>query len=126
MTVRRLVYKNGIDTLLDCAKIVAKQNPKVVFLAVGKGPDMNSVQAKINELGIQNNFRLAGFVPDEDLPAYYNASDFFVLPSKSGEGLPLVALEAMACSLPVIATKTGGIAEILDKRFGKIIPPNDS
>ena len=124
LTVRRLVYKNGIDTLIDCANIVAKKNPKVVFLAVGKGPDMNSVQTKINELGLQNNFRLAGFVPDEDLPSYYNAADFFVLPSKSGEGLPLVALEAMACGLPVIATNTGGIGEVLNVKFGKIIAPN--
>ncbi len=124
LTVRRLVYKNGIDTLIDCANIAIKKNPKVVFLAVGKGPDLTSVQAKINELGIQNNFRLAGFVPDEELPSYYNAADFFVLPSKSGEGLPLVALEAMSCGLPVIATNTGGIAEILHSKFGMIVAPN--
>jgi len=121
LTVRRLVYKNGVDTLMDCADIAIRQNPKVVFLAVGKGPDMNSVQANINELGIQNNFRLAGFVPDEELPSYYNAADFFVLPSKSGEGLPLVALEAMACALPVIATAVGGIGEILNSKFGKLV-----
>ena len=59
-------------------------------------------------MGIETNFRLAGFVSDEDLPFYYNAADMFVLPSKSGEGLPLVALEAMACAIPVIATDVGG------------------
>jgi glycosyltransferase involved in cell wall biosynthesis len=124
LTVRRLVYKNGVDTLIECANLAIRHNPKVVFLAVGKGPDMNSVQAKINELGLQNNFRLAGFVPDEELPSYYNAADFFVLPSKSGEGLPLVALEAMACALPVIATDVGGISEILNPKFGKLVAPN--
>jgi glycosyltransferase involved in cell wall biosynthesis len=124
LTVRRLVYKNGVDTLIECANLAIRQNSKVVFLAVGKGPDMNSVQAKINELGIQNNFRLAGFVPEEELPSYYNAADFFVLPSKSGEGLPLVALEAMACALPVIATDVGGIGEILNPKFGRLVAPN--
>ncbi len=115
LTVRRLVYKNGIDMLIEGANIVVKKNRKVVFLVVGKGPDQSSVQSKIRELGIENNFKLTGFVPDQDLPLYYNAADFFVLPSKSGEGLPLVALEAMACALPVIATDVGGISEVLSK-----------
>jgi len=124
LTVRRLVYKNGIDTLIESANIAVKKNPKIVFLVVGKGPDLNNVQMKINQLGIENNFRLTGFVKDEDLPLYYNAADFFVLPSKSGEGLPLVALEAMACGLPVIATNVGGISEILMEDYGKLVPPN--
>jgi glycosyltransferase involved in cell wall biosynthesis len=124
LTVRRLVYKNGIDTLIESANIAVKKNPKIVFLVVGKGPDLNNVQMKIKQLGIENNFRFTGFVKDEDLPFYYNAADFFVLPSKSGEGLPLVALEAMACGLPVIATDVGGISEILMEDYGKLVPPN--
>jgi len=46
------------------------------------------------------------------------------LPSKSGEGLPLVALEAMACGLPLLATDVGGTREILMKDYGKLVPPN--
>ena len=125
VTVRRLVYKNGIDTLLESAKIVVKENPEIVFLAVGKGPDFEGVKAKIAQLGIEKNFLLAGFVSDENLPSYYNAADLFVLPSKSGEGLPLVALEAMACGLPVVATDVGGIREIMISGFGKIVSPNN-
>ena len=124
ITVRRLVYKNGIDTLIEAAAIAVKKNPNLIFLVVGKGPDQNGVQARIRELGIEDNFRLAGFVSDEDLPFCYNAADFFVLPSKSGEGLPLVALEAMACGLPVVATDVGGIREILTDDFGALVPPN--
>ncbi len=125
LTVRRLVYKNGVDTLLESANIAIKKNPRIVFLVVGKGPDMNSVQTQIKQLGIETNFKLAGFVPDEELAAYYNTADLFVLPSKSGEGLPLVALEAMACGLPVIATNVGGINEILINKFGRLVPPNN-
>jgi glycosyltransferase involved in cell wall biosynthesis len=124
LTVRRLVYKNGIDTLIEGANIAIRKNPKITFLVVGKGPDLNNVQMRIRQLGIENNFRLTGFVKDEDLPFYYNAADFFVLPSKSGEGLPLVALEAMACGLPVIATNVGGISEILMEDYGKLVPSN--
>lgn len=124
LTVRRLVYKNGVDTLIEGANIAVKKNPRIVFLAVGKGPDSESVKLRIHELGIEGNFKLAGFVSDEDLPFYYNVADIFVLPSKSGEGLPLVALEAMACAMPVIATDVGGIREILMADYGKLVPPN--
>jgi len=124
LTVRRLVYKNGIDTLIESAKIAVKMNPRLVFLVVGKGPDFEKVKEKIEELGIQENFRLTGFISDEDLPFYYNAADFFVLPSKSGEGLPLVALEAMACGVPVTATNVGGISEVMKEDYGKLVPPN--
>lgn len=124
LTVRRLVYKNGVDTLIEGANIAVKKNLRIVFLAVGKGPDSERVKLRINELGIAANFKLAGFVSDEDLPIYYNAADIFVLPSKSGEGLPLVALEAMACALPVIATDVGGVREILNEDYGKLVPPN--
>lgn len=125
LTVRRLVYKNGVDTLLDCAKLAVAKNPKIVFVAVGKGPDLESVRAQVAELGLSSNFRLAGFVSDADLPSYYNLADLFVLPSKSGEGLPLVANEAMACGLPVVATDVGGIKEILPKEYGKLVPPSN-
>jgi len=124
LTVRRLVYKNGIDTLLESAKLVIKNNRKLVFVVVGKGPDFEEVKEKIVQLGMQRNFRLTGFVSDRDLPFYYNVADFFVLPSKSGEGLPLVALEAMACALPVIATNVGGISEVMSEKYGKLVPPN--
>ena len=124
ITVRRLVFKNGIDTLIECANLAVKKNPNIVFLVVGKGPDQSSVQIRAQQLGIEDNFRLTGFVKDEDLPFYYNVADFFVLPSKSGEGLPLVALEAMACGLPVIATDVGGISEVLMEKWGMLVPAN--
>ena len=126
LTVRRLVYKNGIDTLIESANLAVKMNFKIVFLAVGKGPDFNNVQVRIKQLGIERNFKLTGFVKDEDLPLYYNTADLFVLPSKSGEGLPLVALEAMACGLPVVATNVGGIREIMNNKYGKLVPPNNA
>lgn len=125
LTVRRLVYKNGIDTLIESANLAVKKDPKIVFLAVGKGPDMDSVRQQIKELGLEGNFKLAGFVPDEELHLYYNTPDLFVLPSKSGEGLPLVAQEAMACGLPVVATDVGGISEIMVKGYGKLVPANN-
>jgi glycosyltransferase involved in cell wall biosynthesis len=122
LTVRRLVYKNGIDTLIESARIAVNQNPKIVFLTVGTGPDKEAVQTKIQQIGISERFRLTGFVSDAELPEYYNAADLFVLPSKSGEGLPLVALEAISTGLPVVATNVGGIREVLTEGYGKLVP----
>ena len=124
-TVRRLVYKNGVDTLLETAKATVQSNRRLVYLVIGKGPDLDDVKARIAQLGIEKNFILAGFVSDEDLPSFYNAADFFVLPSKSGEGLPLVAMEAMACGLPLLATDVGGIKEVMFEGYGKIVPPSN-
>jgi len=126
LTVRRLVYKNGVDTLLESAKMAIEENPHLLFLVIGSGPDREKINAKIREFRLEKNFRLLGFVPDADLPHYYKAADLFVLPSKSGEGMPLVLLEAMACGLPVVATNVGGVPEIIDRDCGKIVPPNDA
>jgi glycosyltransferase involved in cell wall biosynthesis len=123
LTVRRLVYKNGIDTLIETAANALKQNPNLIFLVVGSGPDQTQIQTQITKMGISTHFKLMGFVPDNELASFYNAADLFVLPSKSGEGLPLVSLEAMACGLPVIATDVGGIREIVPEAYGKFVPP---
>ncbi len=125
-SVRRLVYKNGIDTLIESAYLVARNNPNVLFDVAGKGPSRKLIEDRIKELGIEDNIKLTGFVPDELLPVYYNAADYFVLPSASGEGLPLVLFEAMACGLPVIATTVGGTPEIISHmKNGVLVPPRN-
>lgn len=126
LTVRRLVYKNGIDLLLQSAKIAVEKNPRLLFLVAGSGPDLEKISLTIRKFKLEKNFKLLGFVSDEQLPLYYNASDVFVLPSKSGEGMPLVLLEAMACGLPVIATNVGGVPEIVNKKCGRVVSSNDA
>jgi teichuronic acid biosynthesis glycosyltransferase TuaC len=126
LSVRRLVYKNGLGTLIESVPSVARNHPDTLFVVAGKGPSRKLIENRIKELGIQDNIKLSGFVPDELLPTYYGAADYFVLPSASGEGLPLVLLEAMACGLPVLATKVGGTPEIVKhKKTGVLVPPRN-
>lgn len=126
LSVRRLVYKNGLDTLIESVPHVARNHPDVLFVVAGKGPSKKLIEERIKELEIEENIKLAGFVPDELLPVYYAAADYFVLPSSSGEGLPLVLLEAMACKLPVIATIVGGTPEIIEHmKNGVLVPPRN-
>ncbi len=125
-SVRRLVYKNGIDTLIESAHLVARNNPDILFVVAGKGPSRKLIEEHIKELGIEDNIKLTGFVPDELLPVYYNAADYFVLPSASGEGLPLVLSEAKACGLPGIATTVGGTPEMISHmKNGVLVPPRN-
>jgi glycosyltransferase involved in cell wall biosynthesis len=126
LTVRRLVYKNGLDTLIESASLLVRNRPNLLFIVIGNGPDRKFITNRIRQLGINDNVRLAGFVPEELLPLYYNAADYFVIPSSSGEGLPMVLLEAMACGLPVIATTVGGTPEIIkDMINGALVPPRN-
>jgi glycosyltransferase involved in cell wall biosynthesis len=124
LTIRRLVYKNGLDTFIESASLLTRDYPYLLFIVIGKGPNRTLIEKRVRELGIGDNVRLAGFVPEKLLPLYYNAADYFVIPSSSGEGLPLVLLEAMACGLPVIATTVGGTPEIIkDMKNGVLVPP---
>ncbi len=126
LSVRRLVYKNGLGTLIESVPLVARNHPDTLFVVAGKGPSRKLVEDRIKELGIEDNVKLTGFVPDRLLPVYYDAADYFILPSASGEGLPLVLLEAMACGLPVIATTVGGTPEIIKHmKNGVLVPPRN-
>jgi glycosyltransferase involved in cell wall biosynthesis len=83
-TARRLVFRNGLDTLLAaCAKL--REQKDVVVVIGGRGPERPILERVIREENL-GNVRLVGFVPDEDLPDFYRAADAFVLPSRPGEG----------------------------------------
>ena len=126
LSVRRLVYKNGLDTLIESVPLLTRDHPDLLFVVAGKGPSRKLIEDRIKELGIDANIKLTGFVPDRLLPVYYDAADYFILPSASGEGLPLVLLEAMACGLPVIATTVGGTPEIIKHmKNGVLVPPRN-
>jgi glycosyltransferase involved in cell wall biosynthesis len=126
LSVRRLVYKNGLDTLIESVPYVTRDHPDALFVVAGKGPSKTLIEDRIKESGIENNIKLTGFLPHELLPIYYNAADYFLLPSASGEGLPLVLLEAMACRLPVISTTVGGTPEIIEHmKNGVLVPPRN-
>ena len=79
------------------------------------------------KLNIEKNVKFSGFV-DEDLkPLYYKAADIFCLPSTNmGESFGIVNLEAMACGIPIISSKLGGIPDIVkDMENGMLVKPGD-
>jgi glycosyltransferase involved in cell wall biosynthesis len=92
-------------------------------LIVGDGPDREAVEDEIRRLRLEERVRLVG--ERSDVPALLADSDVFVLSSRS-EGLPVSVLEAMAAELPVVASRVGGLAElVVDGETGILVPPGD-
>ena len=115
--------QKGYDILIDAFGRLAPSYPKAQLLFVGDGPDRPFLQEKANQLGLSERVTFLG--DRIDIPRLLPALDIVVLPSRH-EGMPNVALEAMAAGLPVVATTVGGIPEVVDRaRTGLLVPPEN-
>ncbi len=103
--VGRLIPKKGVHTLIEaCARLSAEMPWHLVL--IGEGTFRRHLEELARGLGIAGRVQLAGFVQPESLPDWYLAADAFVLPSSETWGV--VALEALACGLPVIVSDQTG------------------
>jgi glycosyltransferase involved in cell wall biosynthesis len=112
-TSRRLVYRMGIDKLLQALAIIKPTIPDIWLAIAGRGHIQNLLQQQVIELGLENNVKFLGFLPDEQLPIAYQAANLTVMPSQSFEGFGLAIVESLACGTPVLCTPVGGMPEIL-------------
>jgi glycosyltransferase involved in cell wall biosynthesis len=124
-TVCRLYRPRDFPTLLDAFGKLVEVLPEACLLIVGDGPLRSQVERDIASLALQHHVRLLGMRPD--VPQILGASDVFVLSSRGWEGLPLSVLEAMASSLPVVASDVGGTPEaVIDGQTGFLCAPGDA
>lgn len=122
LTVARLSYEKGIDTLLDAAERLKGDGARFRWVIVGDGRDRAAVESIIREADLHDCVQLAGFMSDV-WPAMA-AADVVCIPSKS-EAFPVVMLEAMAVGKPIVATRVGGIPEAIhDDVNGLLVEPN--
>ncbi len=96
--------------LIKAAEICLKQDRNIFFLWAGEGPLKKECEHEAERLGIADSFKFIGQI--EENISFLKALDIFILPSKE-EGLGSSIIEAMACGLPVAATKAGGITELV-------------
>jgi glycosyltransferase involved in cell wall biosynthesis len=90
---------------------------------VGDGPESDEIKINVEKYGLKDFFKFVGY--QKDVLSFIHRMDFVILPSKS-EGFPNVVLEAMACQKPVVATRVGGVSEVvIDGETGIIIEPGD-
>jgi glycosyltransferase involved in cell wall biosynthesis len=122
-TVGRLTPVKGIPYLLQAARILLRQGANVKLLVVGDGSIRLDLMTQTRDLGISENVVFLGHREDTD--ELLQALDIFVLPSLS-EGIPMALLEAMAASRAVVASRVGGIPEIVEDGFeGFLVEPMD-
>jgi glycosyltransferase involved in cell wall biosynthesis len=113
LTVRRLVPRMGLETLIDAMALLRSRVPEALLIIAGRGPLEPVLRLKIAQLALEPQVRLAGFLPEADLPGALGAADLFVMPSERLEGFGMVIPEAMSCGTPVLGTPVGAIPEVL-------------
>ena len=109
-TVGRLTPVKGLSYLLQAGRILLSRDVRAKVLIVGDGPIREQLEAQARSMGIAENVVFLGH--REDTQKVMQVLDVFVLPSLS-EGIPMALLEAMAASRPVVASRVGGIPEIV-------------
>ena len=115
--------KNMKGLVIAFSKLGEKERVKCKLLLVGDGPEFGRVQSLASDLGIREQVIFTGM--RRDIPECLSLMDIYVQPSHF-EGVPNSVLEAMAAGLPVVATKVGGVPEIVkDGETGLLVPLND-
>jgi len=122
-TVGRLSAVKGHEDFLRAARLILQQQPEARFLVVGGGPLRDALTAFAAELDVDHACVFSG--PRADVCDLVGAMDVFVLPSLD-EGIPMALLEAMALGRPVVATRVGGVPEVIQHReTGLLVAPRN-
>jgi glycosyltransferase involved in cell wall biosynthesis len=97
------------------------------LVVVGEGEERERLEGLARRLGIERRVVFAGAQPHEKVALYLAAADAFLFPTERDEAAPLVLPQAMACACPVVASRTGGITEVIGEsgEHGMLIPPGD-
>ena len=109
--IGRLTAAKGVHTLLEAFARVGANGAHLLF--VGDGPDRGALEHEIAERHLGDRVRITGFVPHDRVPQHLAHADVLVLPS-AYEELGSILLEAMEAGVPVIASRTGGIPDLVE------------
>jgi glycosyltransferase involved in cell wall biosynthesis len=121
--VGRFVAIKDLATLVHAFARVAAERPDAVLLLVGDGPLRAEIDTLVAALALQKQVHLVGWI--EDPAPVYATIDVFAL-SSLNEGTPVAVIEAMAAAKAVVATRVGGVADIVDdERTGLLVPPQN-
>jgi glycosyltransferase involved in cell wall biosynthesis len=107
----RLFPVKDYPLFVETASIISKAQARVRFRLAGDGPEMAALQTMVTDSGLSGKFDLLGHT--EDIAGFLRGLDLYVNTSRH-EGIPMSVLEAMACGLPVVAPRVGGLSEIVE------------
>jgi glycosyltransferase involved in cell wall biosynthesis len=128
--VGRMHFEKGIFDLLKAYGLVHRTAPDVRLFLIGDGPQRMEVEKRVKEREWQDGVLLLGTVKNRDLPPYFRAATLFVSPSittrKWEEQVGMANIQAMACGVPVVSTRSGAIPEYVpDGLAGILVPERD-
>lgn len=127
VSVARLVPKKGVEVAIPAVAALRAANPglRIEYRIIGDGPLRPVVSAMIRDLRVEDDVELLGPLTTPDVFKRLEASDVYLLPSLSDQA-PNVLLEAQAVGLPIVATRVGGVAEmVVENQSALLIPPGD-
>lgn len=111
-----------VPDVIEIFRLVREQLP-VKLMLIGEGPDLSTVRSMVSDLGLEGDTHFLG--KQEDVAEVISMADVMLLPSEK-ESFGLVALEAMACGVPVVTTNAGGLPEVVpDGECGFLLPVGD-
>lgn len=121
--IGRMTGIKRTDDVLLAVRKLRERGVDACLCMVGDGPDRDHVEQKARELGIVRHTLFLGY--QEDVAQYFAAFDAMVLPS-ANEGTPVTAIEALAAGRPVVATRVGGVPDVVrDGEDGFLVEPSD-
>jgi glycosyltransferase involved in cell wall biosynthesis len=122
-TAGRLVPVKGPEFLIEASKIIVSKYPDTYFLFAGDGPLRQSLEKKACRMGVKENIIFLGW--RDDIHKIISIFDIFVLPSLN-EGMGRVLVEAMALRKPIVASRVGGIPDLVSQgKNGFLVPPKN-
>jgi glycosyltransferase involved in cell wall biosynthesis len=121
-----LTAAKGLPYLIEALPKVVAVVPGVRLELVGDGDYRGEILRRIAEVGLEKHVRLTGDVPHTSMPKVYSRADILVFPSLA-EGHAKTPIEALACGLPVVGTRIGGVVEtVREEENGILVPPKDA
>ncbi len=119
------MQRKGLPVLIQAAPKILANLPAVEFWVVGKDKAIQRMKALCYEKKVESKFHFFGWIPHNELLNLYAQADVFVMPSLL-EAFGVVFLEAMACGIPVIGTRVGGIPELIQDGYnGLLVDPDN-
>lgn len=112
-TVRNLIPRMGLENLIKAIAEIERTNADLLVIIGGDGPLRPSLDQLVRSLRLDSRVILKGFIPENELSAWYQCADLVVMPTYTLEGFGLVTVEALACGTPVLGTPVGATPEIL-------------
>ncbi len=122
--VSRLHKEKGVEHAVQALKIIKEFVPNARLMVIGEGPERQNLVWLVKKLELSHCILFVGF--QNDVAKWMKDFDIFVLPSVEKEAFGIVSLEALACGKPIVATRVGGIPEIVEPgRTGVLVEPRN-